>query len=192
MYVTIIIYLVLASILAIGTICFVTVEVIVEMAARRRAAASVTCEDVFIVPEPDPIPEPIPEPEPEPILIIEPEPEPEPVELPAPVDHIDAEEAEEMISSELAMSAARYDGGAGTGKQGIINIGDIDRAFEPYDIVTLAALKERGMISAKVGRLKVLADGILTKPLIVKSESYSIQAIKMIELTGGTVIILRD
>jgi ribosomal protein L18E len=40
--------------------------------------------------------------------------------------------------------------------------------------------------------MKVLADGILNKPLTIKSESYSIQAIKMIELTGGTVIILRD
>ena len=40
--------------------------------------------------------------------------------------------------------------------------------------------------------MKILADGMLNKPLIIKSESYSIQAIKMIELTGGTVIILKD
>jgi ribosomal protein L15 len=44
----------------------------------------------------------------------------------------------------------------------------------------------------KVGRMKVLADGELNKPLIVKAEDYSVQAIKMIELTGGTVIILKD
>ena len=61
-----------------------------------------------------------------------------------------------------------------------------------HDVITLAVLKEKGLISSKVGRMKVLADGMLNKPLTIKSESYSIQAIKMIELTGGTVIILRD
>ena len=43
-----------------------------------------------------------------------------------------------------------------------------------------------------MGRVKILADGILNKPLTIKAESYSVQAIKMIELTGGTVIILID
>ena len=59
-------------------------------------------------------------------------------------------------------------------------------------MITLAVLKEKGLVSKKVGKMKVLADGILNKPLTVKSESYSIQAIKMIELTGGKVIILKD
>ena len=58
--------------------------------------------------------------------------------------------------------------------------------------MTLAVLKQKGLINKKAGRMKVLADGELTKPLAVKSESYSVQAIKMIELTGGTVIILKD
>jgi ribosomal protein L18E len=44
----------------------------------------------------------------------------------------------------------------------------------------------------KVKRIKILADGVLTKPLTIKAENYSVQAIKMIELTGGTVIILID
>ena len=68
----------------------------------------------------------------------------------------------------------------------------VDDNFNAHDVITLAVLKEKGLISSKVGRMKVLADGMLNKPLTIKSESYSIQAIKMIELTGGTVIILKD
>ena len=97
-----------------------------------------------------------------------------------------------MISDSLAMKTANYESGAGHGQQGIINIGVLDDNFNAHDVITLAVLKEKGLISSKVGRMKVLADGMLNKPLTIKSESYSIQAIKMIELTGGTVIILKD
>ena len=97
-----------------------------------------------------------------------------------------------MLTDKEAMKATRFESPAGHGKEGIINIGDIDKAFEADEIITLARLKEKGMVSKKIGRLKVLADGILTKPLTIKSESYSVKAIKMIELTGGTVIILKD
>ena len=112
--------------------------------------------------------------------------------MPEIVEHIDAVEADAMISDSLAMKTANYEHGAGHGKQGIINIGVLNECFEAGDVITLAILKEKGYVSKSVGRLKVLADGVLEKPLTIKSESYSIQAIKMIELTGGTVIILRD
>ena len=112
--------------------------------------------------------------------------------MPEFVEHIDAEEADAMISDSLAMKTANSESGAGHGQQGIINIGVLDDNFNAHDVITLAVLKEKGLISLKVGRMKVLADGMRNKPLTIKSESYSIQAIKMIELTGGTVIILRD
>ena len=112
--------------------------------------------------------------------------------MPEIVEHIGAEEADAMISDSLAMKTANYESGEGHGQQDIINIGVLDDNFEANDIITLAVLKERGLISKKAGRMKVLADGMLNKPLTIKSESYSIQAIKMIELTGGTVIILKD
>lgn len=112
--------------------------------------------------------------------------------MPEPVEQVSAEEADEMISDELAMNVVKRISGAGVGKQGIVNIGDIDGAFEPYSVVTLEALKEKGLVSKNVGRLKVLADGRLHKPLTVKAEHYSVQAVKMIELTGGEVIILKD
>lgn len=165
-----------------------------------------------------PMPAPQPEPEPEP----QPEPEEEP-QLPAPVEHINAIEADEMLSDEVALAFVieededepeEYDedddneddsvsvvapvavskaeaGPKVEGKRGFINIGDIDEAFEPHDHITLDVLKHKGLVSKKIKRIKILADGELTKPLSVKAHSFSIQAIKMIELTGGTVIKIR-
>ena len=77
------------------------------------------------------------------------------------------------------------------GQKGHINLGEVDAAFEAGAVVTLDALKQKGLVQRKVKRIKILADGELTKPLTVRAHSFSIQAIKMIELTGGTVIKLR-
>lgn len=171
--------------------------------------------------KPQAIPEPVAQPEPEPV-VEEPQPVEEPQEephLPEFVDHINAIEADEMLSDEVALAFVieededepeEYDdedddedeadvvvvpkaeaGPKTEGKRGFINIGDIDEAFEPHDHVTLDALKHKGLVSKKIKRIKILADGELTKPLSVKAHSFSIQAIKMIELTGGTVIKIR-
>jgi ribosomal protein L15 len=112
--------------------------------------------------------------------------------MPEIVDHIDAEEADTMISDDLAMRGVRYESPAGHGEQGIINIGVIDAMFEAESVVTLETLKAKGLLTKKTCRIKVLAGGMLHKPLTIKAENYSVQAIKMIELTGGTVIILKD
>ena len=80
--------------------------------------------------------------------------------------------------------------GAGSGYRGYVNIGVIDRHFEAGDVVTLEMLKQKKLVEKKAGRVKVLADGTLSKALTTKADSFSIQAIKMIELTGGTPIML--
>ena len=168
----VIIFMIVATLLALATLGYVAVDVVLEMRNKE---------------------EPKEEKKEEPVVVVAP-----PVEEAAPevmpeiVEHIDAEEADAMISDSLAMKTANYESGAGHGQQDIINIGVLDQNFEAHDVITLAVLKEKGLISKKAGRMKVLADGSLNKPLTIKSESYSIQAIKMIELTGGTVIILKD
>ncbi|MBR2621363.1 MAG: uL15 family ribosomal protein [Clostridia bacterium] len=155
--------------------------------------------------EEEPAPVPMPEPEPE-----QEEPAEEP-HLPEFVDHINAIEADEMLSDEVALAFVieededesdddddnavvlpkAEDGPKTEGKRGFINIGDIDVAFEAHEHITLDALKQKGLMPNKIKRVKILADGELTKPLTVKAHSFSIQAIKMIELTGGTVIRIR-
>ena len=167
----VIIFMIIATIFALGTLGYVAVDVILEMRNKE---------------------EPKEEKKEEPVVVAAPVVEAEPEVMPEIVEHIDAEEADAMISDSLAMKTANYESGAGHGQQDIINIGVLDQNFEAHDVITLAVLKEKGLISKKAGRMKVLADGTLNKPLTIKSESYSIQAIKMIELTGGTVIILKD
>lgn len=171
MNIFIIIFMVIASIFAIGTLGYVTVDIVLEIRNKDKPEEEKKEEPVVVA---DPIVDAAPE------------------VMPEFVEHIDAEEADAMISDSLAMKTANYESGAGHGQQGIINIGVLDDNFNAHDVITLSVLKEKGLISSKVGRMKVLADGMLNKPLTIKSESYSIQAIKMIELTGGTVIILKD
>ena len=171
MNVFVIIFMIVATLFALATLGYVAVDVILEIRNKE---------------------EPNEEKKEEPVVVATPIVDAAPEVMPEIVEHIDAEEADAMISDSLAMKTANYESGAGHGQQGIINIGVLDQNFEAHDVITLGVLKEKGLIPKKVGRMKVLADGILNKPLTIKSESYSIQAIKMIELTGGTVIILRD
>ena len=171
MSVFIIIFMIVSMIYAVATLGYVVAEIVIETRNKK---------------------EPEEENKEEPVVVAAPIVDAAPEVMPEFVEHIDAEEADAMISDSLAMKTANYESGAGHGQQGIINIGVLDDNFNAHDVITLAVLKEKGLISSKVGRMKVLADGMLNKPLTIKSESYSIQAIKMIELTGGTVIILRD
>lgn len=131
------------------------------------------------------------EPEPVPVVVAAPVPVPEPEVIIPIVDHIDAEEADELLSDAEAMKHAETEEGGGVGKKGEVNIGDIDKCFEEGEVITLDLLKRRGLVGKKFGRVKILADGVLTKSFTVKAEAFSVQAIKMIELTGGKVIILK-
>ncbi|MBR2479398.1 MAG: uL15 family ribosomal protein [Clostridia bacterium] len=168
----VIIFIVVSTLFSLATLGYVIVDVVIEKRNKE---------------------EPKEEKKESPVVAVFPPVEPATREvMPEIVEHIDAEEADAMISDSLAMEVARYEKGAGHGQQGIINVGVLDDNFNANDVVTLAVLKEKGLISPKIGKMKILADGILNKPLIVKSESYSIQAIKMIELTGGKVVILKD
>lgn len=172
MSVFVIIFMIVATVFALATLGYVVVDVILEMGNKEESKE---------------------EKKEEPVVVAAPIVDAAPLEvMPEVVEHIDAEEADKMISDRLAMSTVCYESPAGHGQQDVINIGVLDDNFSANDIITLAVLKERGLISKKADRMKVLADGVLNKPLTVKSESYSIQAIKMIELTGGTVIILKD
>ena len=73
------------------------------------------------------------------------------------------------------------------GKKGIVNIDSLSRAFAPGDVVTVAAMQQRKLLKPGVGIVKVLARGTLDKPLIVEAHDFSLDAVKMILLTGGKV-----
>ena len=73
-------------------------------------------------------------------------------------------------------------------KKGIVNIDTLSKNFEADDTVTLDALIEKGLVPKKVGSLKVLARGVLDKPLTVEAQDFSLDAVKMIVLTGGKAV----
>lgn len=166
----IIIHNILSTIIALATLGCVIADVIMDYIKKKEAKQQVE------------VPTPKAEVTPEPKVV---------EEMPEIVDHIDAEEADEMISDNLAMSRTIKESGAGVGYKTYINLGTLDENFEANETITLDLMKEKGLVNKKAQRIKILADGILTKPFTIKAESFSIQAIKMIELTGGQVIILK-
>ncbi len=135
-----------------------------------------------------------PEPEPEPVVEPEPEPEPEPVIIAPVIEEVDdvaADEVDDLMSDDDALAGVviKESETPSEGQRAIINIGAINDNFNDGDTVNLEILQEKKLVPAKAGRLKVLADGHLNKHhLTVEANSFSVQAIKMIQLTGGTTV----
>ena len=107
------------------------------------------------------------------------------------VARVSVEEVDQLMSDARAaelLEETRERGGRG--KMGIVNIGLICPAFEAGDVITLQALKEKNLIAPDAGRVKVLASGSIDRPLTVKADAFSVQAIKMITVTGGHAVRL--
>ena len=104
--------------------------------------------------------------------------------------HADAEVADQLISDEEAeakIEIVTVDGVNRSGKMGEVNLDVICENFDDGDVVDVDALKAKRLVSPKIGRIKVLARGIMYKKLTVKASKFSIQAVKMITLAGGKV-----
>ena len=99
------------------------------------------------------------------------------------------EEAAEFIevkkTETVAVTNARN---VGRGQRAIVNIDTLSQNFEKDDLITLEILKEKKLVPSRAGTLKILARGMLDKPLTVEADDYSIDAVKMILLTGGKPI----
>ncbi len=99
---------------------------------------------------------------------------------------MDAQHADAIISDEVAVHAVEVIKKARTGKFAEVNISEICRNFENGDVVTLEELKKKHIVGQNVGRVKILAKGVMTKSLTVEADKFSLQAVKMITLAGGT------
>ena len=113
--------------------------------------------------------------------------------LPALLDSVSAEEADALVSDSNIPSilvVSENDFGICRGcKKTFINVDTISDNFSAGDTVSLKELKEKGLIPNSACFLKVLARGVINKPLTVRAQSFSGNAIKMISLTGGTAIL---
>ena len=104
-------------------------------------------------------------------------------------EDISVEEADARMSDEAATASIEEDAKSENheGKKGIINIDTIRKNFHDGDKVDLEALWAKKLIPQSVGYVKVLARGTINKRLNLDLQDYSIQAVKMVLLEGGTV-----
>lgn len=72
----------------------------------------------------------------------------------------------------------------------VINVSSLERHFSAGEEVTPALLRERGLVRGRRGRavvIKVLADGDISKKLIISGCKVSASARQKIEKVGGEV-----
>jgi large subunit ribosomal protein L15 len=73
-----------------------------------------------------------------------------------------------------------------------VNLADLERAFDDGADVTLEALVEKRLVKNTKTDVKILANGDLTKKLVVTAHSFSVRAREKIEAAGGTATALRE
>ena len=71
----------------------------------------------------------------------------------------------------------------------IVNLKDLER-FDPGTKVTPGLLREMGLVKDLRARLKVLAEGGLSKPLNISAHRFSKQATEKILAAGGKVEVI--
>ncbi len=70
-----------------------------------------------------------------------------------------------------------------------INVDRLEK-FNDGDVVTIEALREKGIISNPKDGVKVLGNGELTKKLTVQVNAFSKSAIQKIEALGGKAEVI--
>ena len=67
----------------------------------------------------------------------------------------------------------------------IINLGSLER-FEAGAVVDLEVFRSVGLVRGRKKKVKILANGELTKTLTIKAHAFSAQAREKITALGGT------
>lgn len=103
---------------------------------------------------------------------------------------VTAQEVDSIMQDEVAATLIEEsEGTSDRTKTDIVNIDALSQYFESGERVTLDEIKKRVKgFNKQTTYLKVLARGTLNKALTVEADSFSLQAVKMIVLTGGTAI----
>ena len=119
----------------------------------------------------------------------EPEEEVAPAVVPTPEEAEPAKEPpipEEPKTPLIVTPAIRTEG-----KKSYINLSVLNDYFEDGDEVTLAILKQKNLLPARIQRVKVIGNSGLEKRLTVRAHAYSAQAqMKIVSLGGEAHIVL--
>ncbi|MFN4259557.1 MAG: 50S ribosomal protein L15 [Gemmataceae bacterium] len=72
----------------------------------------------------------------------------------------------------------------------IVNVGDLDKAFDAGATVDPEALRQVGLAKGNADGVRILGTGVLTKKLTVKAHHFSKSAAEKIAAQGGTTEII--
>ncbi len=133
--------------------------------------------------------EPRPEPKPKAKTESKPEPQPEPEQEPTPAPKAEPEQ-KPAVAATVAPKHYDIPQSANANPKGIVNVGSLNSRFEANSVVTPQALKDIGLLLDNVSCLKVLAGGVIAKPLTVAASAFSKDAKEAIEAAGGKVVII--
>ncbi len=104
---------------------------------------------------------------------------------------MDMEHADELITDSLAKDLVKrtrevvYTNGR---SKEIINVDTLSENFSAGDRVDVNILKKKSLVPYDTAYIKVLARGVIDKPISVYANDFSLSAVKMIALTGGEAI----
>ncbi|MCA9237467.1 MAG: 50S ribosomal protein L15 [Planctomycetales bacterium] len=72
----------------------------------------------------------------------------------------------------------------------VVNLGQIDAAYEAGEEVTLESLAAKNLARGRFDELKVLGDGQLSKKLKISAHRFSKSAIEKIQQAGAEMVVL--
>lgn len=72
----------------------------------------------------------------------------------------------------------------------VVNLGDIEAAFEAGAEVSIEALSAKNIAKGRFDELKVLGDGELTKKLKISAHRFSKSAAEKITAAGGEMVVV--
>ena len=72
----------------------------------------------------------------------------------------------------------------------VVNVGQINDAFEEGAEVTIEALVAKNIAKGRFDQLKILGEGELSKKLTISAHRFSKSAAEKIEKAGGTMVVV--
>lgn len=68
-----------------------------------------------------------------------------------------------------------------------VYLSDLDKSFQADEVVNLASLKEKNLISVNAKAAKILSTGNITKKLLVEGLKLTAQAAEKVKAVGGEI-----
>lgn len=72
----------------------------------------------------------------------------------------------------------------------VLNLKFLEEKFQPNQEVTPELLLKKGYVKKIMDGIKILGDGELSKPLIIKAHAFSKKAVEKIEAAGGRIEVI--